>query len=264
MGTYPQIVMTHLILSPRHTSDSNTLWKAALDMSWKINRLYKYRIKAGIADNSAKIYGENLFVEIIAQQLEIALLATPPEWLSQLPQEYLKRQVNFMKLKDCRNFTSPKFIKPASGKLFDAKIYNSGEDLPSSDVQDDETPVLVSEPVRWVKEFRCFVHQQELLTLSAYSESGELNLEATDDEIRQAEVFCQTILHDKRIKLPPSTVIDIGVIQKKGWAVVEANPTFASGIYACDPQKVLLCLESACLPADQINDELTQWVMNAG
>jgi len=81
MGTHSQNLTKHLILSPRHTPDSNTLWKAAIDTGWKINRLYKYRIEDNIADGNAKIYGENLFVEIIAQQLEISLIATPPSGL---------------------------------------------------------------------------------------------------------------------------------------------------------------------------------------
>jgi len=254
--------MTHLILSPRHTPDSNTLWKTALDQGWKINRLYKYRIDDHIADSNAKIYGENLFVEIIAQQLDIALLSTPPLWLSDLPKPLLKREVALMQLKDCRQFDTPKFIKPASGKLFDATIYNTGADLPSSDSQDDETLVLVSEPVIWEKEFRCFIRDRQLMTLSAYSLSGNLNLQATSQELTEAKAFCQTLLDDLSVGIPPSIVIDVGIIKDIGWAVVEANPTFASGIYDCDPVKVLVCLENACAPRDIITDKQRQWVVN--
>ncbi len=254
--------MTHLILSPRHTPDSNTLWKAAVDKGWTINRLYKYRVENNIADSNAKIYGENLFVEVIAQQLKIALLATPPDWLALLPYEYLQRKVQFMTLKDCRDLNSPTFIKPASGKLFDAKIYNSGADLPSPDAQDDTTPVLTSEPVKWKKEFRCFIKQRELCTISAYSETSELNLQASEAQLGEAETFCKALIDDEKILLPPSTVIDIGQIEGREWAVVEANPTFASGIYNCDPQQVLNCLQSACVPASKLTPDQQQWQVN--
>lgn len=263
MGACAEVLMTHLILSPRHTPDSNTLWKAALNLGWKINRLYKYRIEDNTADSTAKIYGENLFVEVIAQQLGIALIAIPPSWLATLPTEYLKRKVELKRLKDCRSFTEKLFIKPASGKLFDARVYDSGTELPSSDIQDDKTPVLVSEPVTWAKEFRCFIKQQRLMTLSAYSLVGELHLDASPQEFADAENFCRKLLNDTNIHLPPSIVIDIGIIKDRGWAVVEANPTFASGIYNCDPAKVLDCLEFACFPANGISDDLKQWMVNA-
>ncbi|HNB74240.1 MAG TPA: hypothetical protein PLS70_24185 [Acidobacteriota bacterium] len=42
-------------------------------------------------------------------------------------------------------------------------------------------------------------------------------------------------------------VIDVGVISGKGWAVVEANAAFGSGIYGCDPAQVLPVLaEASC------------------
>jgi len=167
-----------------------------------------------------------------------------------------------MTLKECRAFSKPTFIKPASGKLFDAKVYESGAELPSADSQDDDTPVLISEPVIWEKEFRCFIRERQLMTLSAYSQDGELNLDATEADILSAQKFCQTLLADNSFELPPSIVVDVGIIEDKGWAVVEANPVFASGIYNCDPTKVLDCLSLACMPLHNTTEDLKQWVVN--
>lgn len=257
------MLMKTLILSPRHTPDSNILWKTALNNRWKIARLYKYRVPEHITSSSAKIYGENLFAEIVAEQLDIALLGTPPSWLADLPDIYLKRHVEFRLLKECRDFTTPQFIKPASGKLFDAKVYRAGDELPSTDSQDDETPVLVSKPVIWTIEFRCFIVNRTLATLSIYSRDGELNFDASTEDIADATLFCQSILDDNAVTLPQSTVIDIGIIKDEGWAIVEANPTFASGIYQADPARILDCIEKSCIPKLTVTDKMQTWVLNS-
>lgn len=52
--------------------------------------------------------------------------------------------------------------------------------------------------------------------------------------------------------LPASVVIDIGRLDMGTWAVVEFNPTWASGLYACSPAEVL-----ACLAASQVRAEVS-------
>lgn len=36
-----------------------------------------------------------------------------------------------------------------------------------------------------------------------------------------------------------TAVVDVGIIQDRGWAVVEQNAACCSGIYGCDPEEVL-------------------------
>ena len=43
-------------------------------------------------------------------------------------------------------------------------------------------------------------------------------------------------------------VVDVGVIRNHGWAVIECNAAFSSGIYGCDPVAVLPVLRRACVP----------------
>jgi ATP-grasp domain, R2K clade family 2 len=57
--------------------------------------------------------------------------------------------------------------------------------------------------------------------------------------------FVETILADDRIEIPAATVIDVGIIRGRGWAVVEQNAAWGSGLYGCDPLKVLEVLRSA-------------------
>jgi hypothetical protein len=40
-------------------------------------------------------------------------------------------------------------------------------------------------------------------------------------------------------------VIDVGVIPGKGWAVIETNQAWASGLYGCDPLKALKVMEQS-------------------
>ena len=47
-------------------------------------------------------------------------------------------------------------------------------------------------------------------------------------------------------------MIDVGLTVEAGWAVVEANPCWGAGIYACDPSAVLNVLARACLPAHDV------------
>ncbi|MDA7887578.1 ATP-grasp domain-containing protein [bacterium] len=44
--------------------------------------------------------------------------------------------------------------------------------------------------------------------------------------------------------------MDVGLIRGRGWAVVECNECWASGIYACDPTRVLETLVSAAVKSD--------------
>lgn len=46
-------------------------------------------------------------------------------------------------------------------------------------------------------------------------------------------------------------VVDVGSIEGRGWAVVEANPAWGSGVCSCDVAGVLRTLEAAC-PAEVV------------
>lgn len=66
-----------LILSPRYTPDPIKLRRAALASDWKVERLQNYRLPTHLEATSVTIYGEALFVTIIAEQLGYVLLEAP-------------------------------------------------------------------------------------------------------------------------------------------------------------------------------------------
>jgi hypothetical protein len=256
--------MPLLILSPRYTPDSIALRNAALQSGWQVDRLMNYRPLEYPARQQFAFYGEALFTTIVAEALEYALLEVPSDWLPNLPAQYLKRSVKHMTLAEARTLIAPAFIKPAESKSFAARIYAAGADLPAADVEADNFPVLVAEPVTWDSEFRCFVLEREVATYSIYKRNGDASDDiapATSAEIGDMLAFCAAFLSDVAVSVPPAFGLDVGYIAGKGWAVIEANPAWASGVYQCDPAKVLLVLERACVPLADLSEADHHWLI---
>lgn len=260
--------MKSLILPPRFSPDSIALRGAALEAGWHVERLSSWRVSDSLKTENIAIYGESLFCAVVADQLSVFLLEPPFEWLASIPKEYLLRDVIFCDLAEAKGFSERAFFKPADDKCFAAQVYDNGTSLPVPEVLPDDTPVLVSEPVEWNAEFRFFVLNGEIATFSPYSRCGELIQDANGDwlaseeETEQAGSFCRNLLENFASSLPPSVVVDIGEIVGRGFAVIEANPCFASGIYGCDASKVLRVVERACVREVTAKDE--KWVIQRG
>ena len=250
--------MPTLILPPRYTPDSIALWRAAIQLGWDVERLQSWRVPACLGDRDPVVYGEPIFGEAIAQALSLALLEPSPQWLTELPTIYLQRHIHYATLGDARADNQTAFIKPVRDKCFLAKVYQSGDELPAGDILPDSTPVLISEPVLWEVEFRFFVRDRTIATSSPYCRYGSLaqsddeSWSASKQESEDARDFCNTVLGDRSISLPDAVVIDVGKIVDKGWAVVEANSAWASGIYGCDPTLVLSVIQRACFQRDRL------------
>jgi hypothetical protein len=55
--------------------------------------------------------------------------------------------------------------------------------------------------------------------------------------------------------------MDVGVIDDRGWAVVEFNPAWCSGVLGADPRRVLAVLERACHDTRRLSVADQHWVM---
>ncbi|MFC5750676.1 ATP-grasp domain-containing protein [Actinomadura rugatobispora] len=254
--------MPTLLLSPRYTADSRTLRTAAGVAGWGVERLGGWRAPGRLRDRDVVLYGEPLFVEVIAAQLGRAMLDAPADWLPNLPEHHRKRRIETTTLGEARTRKGPAFVKPADGrKGFEGAVYTNGAGLP--DARPDDTPVLVADPVTWEVEFRCFVLEGQVATLSPYLREGELA--QTDDghwpaspaELSQAQDYVAELLAE--IDVPPAIVIDVGRIDGHGWAVVEANSAWGAGVYGCDPTRVLDVLARACVPRASLTPNDTRW-----
>jgi ATP-grasp domain, R2K clade family 2 len=243
--------MPTLILTPRFTDDAQALWRAATQLGWGVERLTSWRVPEdlrGVPD--PVLYLEGLFGPTLAEQFGLRLSEPADDWLPRLPKEHRRRWVYITTLGQARALDEPAFVKPPNDKSFPARVY-CGPDLPVE--YSDDMPVLVAEVVVWEKEFRCFVLDREPCTLSVYLRDGQLqrvhDFAQTAEEEGEALGFVRTLLADPRVDLPRAAVLDVGVIRGRGWAVVEQNAAWGSGIYGCDPRRVLEVLKAAAVPA---------------
>ncbi|HEY7127631.1 MAG TPA: ATP-grasp domain-containing protein [Ktedonobacterales bacterium] len=259
--------MPMLLLPPRLTPDSEALQHAALALGWRVERLKNWRPPEQLRREDPVLYGEPLFADVVAGPLGLALLEPPADWLIRLPQKYLRRDVRMTTLAEARKQDQPAFMKPARDKCFPAGMYASGEALPENSVAlPEDTPVLLAEPVEWEVEYRCFVLERAALTLSPYLRQGELalapdgNWPASQEEIEEARRYIGSVLADLDVTLPPAVVLDVGRIARRGWAIVEANAAWGSGIYGCEPEQVLAVLRRATCKEEKVTPEERGWL----
>jgi hypothetical protein len=243
--------MPTLLLSARQTDDAQLLWRACITAKWDVVRVHGWQVPS-LRASDVVVYGEPLFAQHVAQTLGLRLVEPPLDWLPRLPARWRGRDVELTALADARKVGQRAFIKPADAKCFDARVYSSGAELPAPGPLPEDLPVLVQEVVDWTMEFRCFVLDRGVAAVSAYWRDGKLAKSddgvwtATDKEIEEASRFCKSVLLESAVSIPEAVVLDVGMIRNHGWAVVECNAAFASGIYGCDPVAVLPVLRRAC------------------
>lgn len=247
---------SNLILPPRYTEDSIALWSHAVQLGWHVERLPNWRVPDSLQqlEGEVCVYGEPLFTGHVASALGLTLLEPRLDWLTRLPVAFTKRTICALPMGEARTWKERAFFKPADDKSFDAKVYESGADLPSSEDFPDDLPTLISEPVGWKTEFRCFLKDRKVEGISPYCRDGEIcdegngNFAFVDErEKEHALGFVHSLLCDGSVELPPAVVVDVGEMEGRGWGVIEANPAWASGIYGCDPNGVLNVIRRACV-----------------
>jgi hypothetical protein len=243
--------MPTLLLTTRQTDDTQKLWRACISENWKVERVHNWRVPP-VEPSEAAVYGEPLFAQHVAQTLGLNLMEPPVDWLPHLNPKWRGRDVRLMALSEVKQVTERVFIKPAVEKNFEARVYSSGAELPGRGILPEDLPVLVQEIVEWSLEFRCFVLDKRVVTASPYWREGELargedeSWAASEAEMQAAIQFCETLLRDPEVSVPEAVVVDVGMIRGRGWAVIEANAAWGSGVYGCDATKVLSVLRRAC------------------
>jgi hypothetical protein len=225
------------------------LWRAAIQRGWNVERVHGWHIPDHLRNvQEPVLYLEALMAPTLAEAFGLTLLEPPDDWLPRLPIEYRQRRVQLTTLGEARQNLLPAFVKPPNEKSFQARVYDA-KSLPTE--FPDDMAVLVAEIVTWEKEFRCFILDRTLRTFSVYLRNGALQREHefafTDAEADELSQFVNRVLHDERVPLPRATVLDVGVIQGQGWAVVELNAAWGAGIYGCNPEAVLDVVRSAAV-----------------
>jgi hypothetical protein len=213
-------------------------------------------------------YGRTDVVREAAARYRLALVEPPLDLLTRLPPALLRREVEFARFRDLGRLKQPAFVKPADplDRCFDAGIYSGNRDIRAPWGIDPDAHVLVARPALWLAEFRCFVCDGRVVATSPYlsfgrpvwrpwGQGGEKAVPPRD-----ALAVCSRLL--TAVAVPPAFVVDVGLIEGRGWAVVEFNPAWCSGLLGADPAAVLGVLERACRDADRLDPADAAWVLS--
>ena len=255
--------MPSLILSSRYTTDSQILRETARNLGWETLRLDGQRLPDWFdpPDDQIAMFYTAPHAFDIASQLGRSLVGCPSDWTPTLPQDFLSREIRQTTLADALDITEPRFVKHSVSKAFPAAVYTSDSLAEATDKLQPTSLVHVGEPVTFDVEYRCFVYDRLISTICPYLRFGNAitdhndTIGSTADELDAATAFAQSVLNCDDVHCPPAFVLDVGLIADRGWAVVEFNECWASGIYSCDPQRVLDTLVRACVPTPSVDPE---------
>jgi hypothetical protein len=256
-----------LLLSTWSLPAAKALAEAARLDGWRsisLDEAVQVRVKGPVV-----YYGGTDRAVEAATRFGLALIEPPFDLLARLPAEFRRRDVQFARFGDLDRLNAPTFVKPADAldKVFDAGVYANVRDIRVVRQVSPDGPVLLAEPVDWSAEYRCFVLDGRIGAWSPYVSFARPNWKPFGPGTLAARMppavaaFCERLFAKCPVPLPPAFVMDVGLIDDRGWAVVEFNPACCSGLLGADPRKVLGVLARACLPREQLSDLDRRWVL---
>lgn len=259
--------MPSLIVSSRYTTDSQLLREAAQRMGWETLRLDGDRVPDWFEppDGRIALFYTAPHAFDIAAQLSRTLIGCDSGWTTRLPVEFLRRELRQTTLAEALALPGRQFVKHAISKAFPAAVYDAAALAEATVNVPRSASVHVGEPVEWIVEYRCFVRHGRVAAISPYRRHGAIiehhadRLGAPPDEVEAARQFATTVLGLPAVAYPPAFVLDVGVIAEHGWAVVEFNECWASGLYACEATAVLEVLVAACIPTATMTEADRRW-----
>ena len=262
--------MSTLVLSTWSLPGSKALAEAAKQLGW---RVYAFDDNPQAKPRGKVVfYGGTDQALAIATRFHLALLEPPFDLLAQLPVEFRRRTVEFVRFADISRLKARTFAKPADplNKCFDPGIYGSVHEIRAPKGVNAHSPVLLAEPVEWSAEFRCFIKDGEVFAWSPYISFGRPVWKPFAPGTLATEIpanlllFCRRLFSQSGLLFPPAFVMDVGLIDNRGWAVVEFNPAWCSGILGADPRKVLYVLERASQDQCRLRLSDCSWLRDKG
>ncbi|WP_156756272.1 ATP-grasp domain-containing protein [Actinokineospora pegani] len=237
-----------VLFPPRLTASAEAILAAAARRGLRTVRLPSFELPAGLT--AQHLHAGPSFADAVGAPLGIALLEAPADWLARLPGEFTRRAVRFMPIREAWALRYPVFAKSPNDKGIRAMIYSDGSRLPGADAVDPDTPVLVSDVTRFDAEVRLHVLDNAVVAASRYARDGRRDLGPAPTD---ALAFAADLLSAVGSTLPSAVVVDIGVVDG-GWAVIEANAAWASGIYVADPDTALDVVLRAARPVAGLSE----------
>lgn len=118
-------------------------------------------------------------------------------------------------------------------------------------------PVIVSDVVELVSEYRCHIADGRVLACSAYLVEGS-TWDAWDEAdlppTAEARAYAQDVVDSARSAFPAGYTLDIGFTAAGRWTVVETNPAWSSGPYWSSllaPEEVVTSILASQRPGDE-------------
>ena len=253
--------MTTLVISCASIQGAALLAMAARKRRWEV---YYGTPEPSKLAGKVVLYTSTLDAAAYVERYDLALIEPTLDLLARVSMSLLLRRVEYATWGDLGRVSQPLFIKPADplNKEFDAGVYRERGQIRGSVMP--QTPVLVSEVVEWTAEYRCFVLDCRIETVSPYMMAGRpLAYQRERCAVPgPVEAVCKRLFDE--VELPPAFVVDVGLIEDRGWAIVEFNPCWCAGLLSSDFDKVLNVLKRACRRRTQLATQDRQWVLSRG
>jgi len=251
--------MTTLLLSTWRLPEVRPLTAAARRQGWLVRGLD--RGPEPEIEERVVFYGGSDVVDAVSSRFGLSLVEPSFDLLAFTPYSLRLRDVKLASYNELGRFEAPMFVKPADvrRKAFDAGIYRDVREARLEAPLDPEMPVLVAEPIEFLEEYRCFVLDGTVVATSTYLRFGRPSWRPFDERGTtplplRAQELCAQLLTAPGLPLPRAFVVDVGLIEGRGWGVVEYNPAWCSSLLGCNPESVLPVLECASQRTDGVCD----------
>ena len=139
----------------------------------------------------------------------------------------------------------PVFVKPVKDKVFVGFLLRREKDIPRLREAKSDEPVLCSEPVEFVTEWRAFVRYGRVFDVRPYR--GDWRYHYDSDVIDQTVRDYSTA--------PAGYAMDFDLTEDGRTLLVEINDGFALGCYGADPIQYAKLLSARWCELVEIHDE---------
>jgi ATP-grasp domain, R2K clade family 2 len=206
---------------------------AAQGFEWMGYEIHPFEYTIGTAPFSNNVLKKNTFVGGIEcmRQIFTVLDKMPSPINFPSPNAdagLLGRELEYLTLHlALQKFTSerkPFYIKPFERKLFDAILLSKEHQASYFREHRPDTPVIISEPLEIVSEWRTFVHHQKMIDCRSYNGNFRLH---PDYDFIQANI-------DAYKNSPVSYTLDVAVLKNRQTVVMEFDDFWAVGAYGLD------------------------------
>lgn len=227
-----------VLLVPEKTDEERDLvintWQR---LGGEVQRLGRFWEKpAGLEGRKVAIYGNDTFAHVVAQVVKVHLVSPDDSLIARLAQHWTKRRISIKTIDELTQAEFPRFIKPIVPKQFQAKVYQSLDELlVETEGLPGQSQVLFSEVVSITAEARGFILRDKVMDVSLYEGNAD---------VESGKAYLTDFIRSQP-DMPPCYVVDVGYNPKQGWFIVEFNACWGAGLNGCNAEKVLSCMLEA-------------------